>query len=93
MHTTIADLDGSTVTQYPYRTARLRGESVQRSDYTPHDDAAELEKALAEAAGASRDNHTVYVIKLSSGERRYIMFSDWKVGETNNPTAFVEGSW
>lgn len=93
MHTKIADLAECKVTQYPYRTARLQGESVQRSSYTAHDEAGELEKALAAAAGVPRDNHTVYEIELPSGETRYIMFSDWKVGETNNPTALVKGGW
>ena len=93
MHTKIADLAGCNVTQYPYRTACLRGDAIQRSSYTVHDEAARVEEALAQAAGVHKDNHTVYKVELPTGETRYVMFSDWRVAETGNPTAFVEGRW
>jgi len=78
MHIQLSDIATATVIQYPYRTARLTGDLIERRQYNFGDEASDLEQALAHAAGAATDNHTIYKIMLADGHTVYVQFSDWK---------------
>ena len=57
---------GATVTQFSYRTARVKHRLVDldRND----DDVMKFEVFLAESASTIRDNHTTYKVTFEDGE-------------------------
>ena len=84
----IADVDftSSTVTQFGYREKNLL-DRVDGGKQSINDDGMkQLERDLAEASGARRDNHTIYKIVCAGQPTRFIMFSDLKVYEGRSVT-------
>lgn len=70
------DLEGC-VKQYPYRTALARDVFMEMTREGGLKDLLDdIETQLAEAAGAICDNHTVYEVVTTRGNRLYIQFHD-----------------
>jgi len=74
------------VTRYPYRTARVDDVFLQVS----RDAMRDFEQQLAEKAGASPSNHTVYEIVQENRAPVYVMFSDYSV---RFGTSVLKGRW
>lgn len=76
---------------YSYRSARMYSTDTFLTLDRHSEEMKDLENELAEMAGVSPDNHTMYTVKLKESERElFIQFTDSSV---NFGCAIIEGNW